>query len=146
MLLVYDVTNRASFESLSQWMVEMKENLTKPSEMDSIIFAVCANKARQIMLRSSCLDGGNWNDFRWHEAKLEESESPTFTENRTWTPAMCATVPPVQWLRGLVVVRLPMTQCWELRPGVMGLIHGDCRLFTLLYFSVLASQHLNQDK
>ena len=59
MLLVYDVTNRASFESLSQWMVEMKENLANPSEIDSIIFVVCANKARQIMLRSSCFDGGH---------------------------------------------------------------------------------------
>ena len=54
-LLVYDVTNRASFESLSQWMVEMKENLANPSEMDSIIFAVCANKARETMLRTFCL-------------------------------------------------------------------------------------------
>ena len=36
-------------------MVEMKENLANPSEMNSIIFAVCANKARQTMLRTSRL-------------------------------------------------------------------------------------------
>ena len=36
-------------------MVEMKENLANPSEMDSIIFAVCANKARETMLGKLCL-------------------------------------------------------------------------------------------
>ena len=45
MLLVYDVTDRASFDALGQWLVEMKENLPNPSDMDSVVFAVCANKA-----------------------------------------------------------------------------------------------------
>ena len=43
-LLVYDVTNRASFEALSDWVVEMRTHLPKPSDMDSIAFVVCANK------------------------------------------------------------------------------------------------------
>lgn len=45
MLLVYDVTDRASFDALGQWLVEMKENLPNPSDVDSITCAVCANKA-----------------------------------------------------------------------------------------------------
>ena len=43
-LLVYDVTNRASFEALSDWLIEMRTHLTKPQDLDSIVFVVCANK------------------------------------------------------------------------------------------------------
>ena len=45
-LLVYDVTNRASFEALSDWLIEMRAHLTKPQDLDSIVFVVCANKVR----------------------------------------------------------------------------------------------------
>lgn len=43
-MLVYDVTNRASFDALSDWLIEMRNNLPQPSDMDCIVFAVCANK------------------------------------------------------------------------------------------------------
>ena len=43
-LLVYDVTNRASFEALSDWIIEMRTHLSKPQDLDSVIFVVCANK------------------------------------------------------------------------------------------------------
>lgn len=43
-LLVYDVTNRASFEALGDWLIEMRTHLSKPQDMDSIVFVVCANK------------------------------------------------------------------------------------------------------
>ena len=43
-MLVYDVTNRASFEALNGWLKEMKAHLENPSEIDSIFFVVCANK------------------------------------------------------------------------------------------------------
>ena len=43
-LLVYDVTSRASFEVLGEWLVEMRSHLSNPSDMDSVAVAVCANK------------------------------------------------------------------------------------------------------
>lgn len=43
-LLVYDVTNRASFEALSDWLIEMRTHLTKPQDLDLVVFVVCANK------------------------------------------------------------------------------------------------------
>ena len=43
-LLVYDVSNRSSFEALSNWVIELRENLPKPSDIDLITFVVCANK------------------------------------------------------------------------------------------------------
>ena len=43
-LLVYDVTNRASFEVLGDWLIEMRTNLSKPQDLDSVVFVVCANK------------------------------------------------------------------------------------------------------
>lgn len=43
-ILVYDVTNRASFEALESWLSEMKAEIGNPSDMDNIVFIVCANK------------------------------------------------------------------------------------------------------
>ena len=45
-LLVYDVTNRASFDVLGEWVLEMRSHLSKPSDMDSVAVVVCANKVR----------------------------------------------------------------------------------------------------
>ncbi len=41
---MYDVTNRSSFEALSDCLIEMRNSLSQPSDMDSIVFVVCANK------------------------------------------------------------------------------------------------------
>ena len=49
-ILVYDVTNRASFEALSEWLIEMRTHLSKPQDLDSIVFVVCANKVYKIIL------------------------------------------------------------------------------------------------
>ena len=46
-LLVYDVTNRASFEALSDWLIEMRTHLAKPQDLDSVVFVVCANKVHK---------------------------------------------------------------------------------------------------
>lgn len=43
-LLVYDVTLRSSFEALESWMDEIKRELGNTSDMEDIIFVVCANK------------------------------------------------------------------------------------------------------
>lgn len=45
-LLVYDVTNRSSFESLGDWLTEIRSHLHDPGELESIVFVVCANKVR----------------------------------------------------------------------------------------------------
>ena len=41
---MYDVTNRSSFDALSDWLIEIRNNLPQPSDMDSVVFIVCANK------------------------------------------------------------------------------------------------------
>lgn len=43
---MYDVTNRSSFDALSDWLIEMRNNLPRPTDMDSVVFVVCANKVR----------------------------------------------------------------------------------------------------
>ena len=43
-MLVYDVGQRSSFDSLGDWLIEMRSHLPHPSDMDSIVFIVCANK------------------------------------------------------------------------------------------------------
>ena len=43
-LLVYDVSDKASFESLEQWLQEMRSEIGNPAEMDGVTFVVCANK------------------------------------------------------------------------------------------------------
>jgi len=43
-MLVYDVSNRESFEALDTWLAEMKQDIGNPADMDNITFVVCANK------------------------------------------------------------------------------------------------------
>lgn len=43
-IMVYDVTDRASFEALDDWLAEMRSEIGNISEMDNIVFIVCANK------------------------------------------------------------------------------------------------------
>ena len=44
-LLAYDVTNRASFEALGSWLLEMRSHLADPDQdMASLVVVVCANK------------------------------------------------------------------------------------------------------
>src|SRR6218665_94906 len=47
-LLVYDVTLRSSFEALESWMDEIKRELGNTSDMEDIIFVVCANKVSAV--------------------------------------------------------------------------------------------------
>ena len=44
MIIVYDVSDRASFESLDHWLAEMRNEIGNPADMDNIVFVVCANK------------------------------------------------------------------------------------------------------
>ena len=43
-MLVYDVTNRATFDALDQWVDEMKLEVGSGHGMDNIVFVLCANK------------------------------------------------------------------------------------------------------
>ncbi|XP_064652282.1 dnaJ homolog subfamily C member 27-like [Lineus longissimus] len=43
-LLVFDVSDRASFEALEHWLGEMRNEIGNLSEMESIFFVVCGNK------------------------------------------------------------------------------------------------------
>ena len=49
-MLVYDVTDRGSFEALDTWLAEMKQDIGNPADMDNITFVVCANKVTYIYL------------------------------------------------------------------------------------------------
>ena len=48
-LLVYDVTNRASFEALDDWMAELKSEIGNASELNNIVIVVCANKVPSLL-------------------------------------------------------------------------------------------------
>lgn len=62
-ILVYDVSNRASFEALDYWMEEMSNEVSNKAEVDSIVVCVCANK---IDLRRAVdeSEGRLWADAR----------------------------------------------------------------------------------
>lgn len=46
-ILVYDVSHRSSFDGLGEWLVEMRSHLPRPSDINDVIFAVCANKVKK---------------------------------------------------------------------------------------------------
>ena len=46
-ILVYDVNHRSSFDCLSEWLVEMRSHLPRASDIDDVIFVVCANKVKK---------------------------------------------------------------------------------------------------
>ena len=48
-ILVFDVSNRVSFESLDSWIQEMRNEVGDKSECDNIVICVCANKVRNII-------------------------------------------------------------------------------------------------
>ena len=49
-ILVYDVSDRGSFDSLEHWLAEIRGEIGSPAEMDNVIFVVCANKVPQYKL------------------------------------------------------------------------------------------------
>uniref|UniRef100_A0A8U8BQP9 Uncharacterized protein n=1 Tax=Geospiza parvula TaxID=87175 RepID=A0A8U8BQP9_GEOPR len=50
-LLVYDVGSKESFEALDSWLAEMRRELGPHGSLDSVVFAVCANKVDAGKLR-----------------------------------------------------------------------------------------------
>lgn len=43
-ILVYDVGQKESFDALDIWLAEMKQEIGSHSNMENIVFTVCANK------------------------------------------------------------------------------------------------------
>jgi len=66
-ILVYDVTNRESFRSLDNWLVEMKKFC---NDSDNAIFAVCANKTdigKRLVSEEEGRDFANSKGFLYFE-------------------------------------------------------------------------------
>lgn len=47
-LLVYDVSNRASFEALETWIQEMNHEIGNKADVDNITVVVCGNKVAML--------------------------------------------------------------------------------------------------
>ena len=47
-MLVYDVSNRESFEALDSWLEEIKRDIGSQADFEGVTFAVCANKVRHL--------------------------------------------------------------------------------------------------
>lgn len=47
---MYDAGNKKSFDNLTKWLEEMKNELGNSKEMDNVVFCVCANKVRSASL------------------------------------------------------------------------------------------------
>ena len=43
-MIVYDASDRASFDVMDSWMAEMKNDIGNSKDMENIVFVVCANK------------------------------------------------------------------------------------------------------
>ena len=51
-LLVYDVGDRNSFESLDSWLLEMQNEIGNQTETDNVVICVCANKVGKIIFHA----------------------------------------------------------------------------------------------
>jgi DnaJ family protein C protein 27 len=75
-LLVYDVSNKASFDALDSWMEEIKREIGSVTEVDNIIFVVCANKIDKKRSVDQT-DGRLWADthgFLYFEVSAQTGE------------------------------------------------------------------------
>ena len=43
-LLVFDVSDRGSFEALDHWLMEMQNEIGNQADHDNVVICVCANK------------------------------------------------------------------------------------------------------
>ena len=87
-LLVFDVACRSTFDCLGDWLIEMRSHLPQPSNMDNVIFAVCANKVSTLLFSISefdwyictCTCDYYFNPFQTDTGCREVTES----EGRLW--------------------------------------------------------------
>lgn len=75
-LLVYDVNDRNSFESLDAWLLEMQNEIGNQAETDNVVVCVCANKVdRKRMVDEA--EGKLWADsrgFQYFETSAQTGE------------------------------------------------------------------------
>ena len=45
-VLVYDVSDKQSFDSLDSWLAEMRQEIGNQADIENIVFIVCANKVK----------------------------------------------------------------------------------------------------
>jgi len=75
-MLVYDVSDRSSFEALEHWVSEMKTEIGNKKEIDSVTVVVCANKSDKRHVVDST-DGQLWADsqgFKFFETSAQTGE------------------------------------------------------------------------
>lgn len=76
-LLVYDVCDRVSFESLDAWLQEMKNEIGDKTECDNMIICVCANKVDCKPRVVDEMEGRVWADshgFHYFETSAQTGE------------------------------------------------------------------------
>ncbi|XP_077990113.1 dnaJ homolog subfamily C member 27-like [Glandiceps talaboti] len=77
-ILVYDVCERSSFDALEDWLSEMKQMVGDPTEMDKVVFCVCANKTDRRSIRVvDDVEGRLWADskgFHYFETSAQTGE------------------------------------------------------------------------
>ncbi|XP_064597313.1 dnaJ homolog subfamily C member 27-like [Liolophura sinensis] len=79
-VLVYDVTDRASFETLELWLMEMKNEMGNMADMDNVTFCVCANKVDRRPRVVDETEGRVWADtkgFHYFETSAQTGEGIT---------------------------------------------------------------------
>jgi len=75
-MLVYDVSDKSSFEALESWVKEMKSEVGNKAEIDNMTVVVCANKCdkRRVVDRT---DGQLWADahgFQYFETSAQTGD------------------------------------------------------------------------
>ncbi|XP_002739741.1 dnaJ homolog subfamily C member 27-like [Saccoglossus kowalevskii] len=77
-ILVYDVNSRESFEALDLWLSEMKQDIGDITELDKVVFCVCANKIdRRTNRVIDETEGRLWADskgFHYFETSAQSGE------------------------------------------------------------------------
>ncbi|KAL8619272.1 DnaJ subfamily C member 27 [Nucella lapillus] len=76
-IIVFDVCNRTSFESLDFWVQEMRNEIGDKSECDNIVICVCANKVDSRPRAVDEPEGRLWADshgFHYFETSAQTGE------------------------------------------------------------------------
>jgi DnaJ family protein C protein 27 len=77
MLLVYDVTNRTTFDNLSRWLNEAEKHGARP-----LVTVVAANKVDEASRQVSEQEGEQWaqaNKFGYYETSAKSGQDGTFS-------------------------------------------------------------------
>ncbi|KAI6650433.1 hypothetical protein LOD99_5870 [Oopsacas minuta] len=79
-LLVFDVCNKTSFDSLSKWLQELRKHLESEELMERIAVVVCGNKSDLSKRQVDEVDAKIWcekRNFSYHETSSKADENIT---------------------------------------------------------------------